>query len=382
VVTACGGGPGGTSTTGSASAAPSPNQSALFPAAGLGTLPAKTAGALQAAVSQYPSAHSLVGVSAAVVTSAGSWSGVAGTDGQGSALSTDSAFAVASVTKTFVAAELLNLARRGKVDLDAPVTNYVDVPFDTGGATVLQLASMKSGFPALPNAVVMTAAARDPSRIWALSDVVELAKDRRRSGTVGGPAVYNGVNYNVLAQVVEKVTGSSLASAIRTDLLQPAGLERIWIQAAEKPVPPLAYPADTPIRGLVDVDSGYLPSLSAASSWVGGAGAAADAPTLARWAYLLYSGRIIAPDLVTAMTAGDPDGEFGYGIGTMTANMDGTKVVGHAGSFNQYTSVMYVWSSPAAAASIVVLVPQSGGMSDDTRQDLAFLLYQMVRNSL
>ena len=333
-------------------------------------------------MTQYSSAHSLVGVSAAVVTSAGSWAGVAGTDGQGSALSTDSAFAVASVTKTFVAAELLNLARRGKVDLDAPVTNYVDVPFDTGGATVRQLASMRSGFPALPNAVVMTAAAKDPSRTWALSEVVELAKDRRRTGTVGGPAAYNGVNYNVLAQVVEKVTGSSLASAIRTDLLQPAGLERIWIQAADKPVPPLAYPADTPIRGLVDVDSGYLPSLSAASSWVGGAGAAADAPTLARWAYLLYSGRIIAPDLVTAMTAGDPDGEFGYGIGTMTANMDGTKVVGHAGSFNHYTSVMYVWPDPTAAASVVVLVPQGGGVHDDTRQDLAFWLYQMVRNSL
>ena len=120
VVAACGGGPGGTSTTGSASVAPSPNQSALFPAAGLGTLPAKTAGALQAAVSQYASAHSLVGVSAAVVTSAGSWAGVAGTDGQGSALSTDSAFAVASVTKTFVAAELLDLARRGKVNSTPP----------------------------------------------------------------------------------------------------------------------------------------------------------------------------------------------------------------------------------------------------------------------
>ena len=262
------------------------------------------------------------------------------------------------------------------------MTDYVDVPFDTGGATVRQLASMKSGFPALLNSTVMNAAAKDPSRIWALSDVMELAKDRARTGTKGGPAAYNGVNYNVLAQVVEKVTGTTLASAIRTDLLTPAGLERIWIQASDKPVPPLAYPADTPPRGLVDVDSGYLPSLSAASSWVGGAGAAADAPTLARWAYLLYGGRIIPPDLVTAMTAGDPDGEFGYGIGTMTANIDGTKVDGHAGSYNHYTSVMYVWPSPAAA-SVVVLVPQAAAtVSDDTRQDLAFLLYQMVRNSL
>jgi D-alanyl-D-alanine carboxypeptidase len=44
-----------------------------------------------------------------------------------------------SITKTFTAAEVLVLADRGLVDLDAPVTDYVELPFDAAGATVRQV---------------------------------------------------------------------------------------------------------------------------------------------------------------------------------------------------------------------------------------------------
>ena len=61
-----------------------------------------------------------------------------------------SAFAIASTTKTFVAAEVLLLASQGKIDLDAPVTEYVSLPFETNGATIRQLATMTSGSPRTP----------------------------------------------------------------------------------------------------------------------------------------------------------------------------------------------------------------------------------------
>ena len=55
--------------------------------------------------------------------------------------------AVASMTKTFVAAEVLQLAGQGRVDLDAPISDYVTVPFDTGEATVRQVLGCEAAFP-------------------------------------------------------------------------------------------------------------------------------------------------------------------------------------------------------------------------------------------
>ncbi len=92
----------------------------------------------------------MIGLSAAVVTPTGSWAGATGVDAAGTAIKPTSAFAIADITMTFVGAEVLLLASGGKIDLDAPVTTYVTLPFATNGATIRQLATMTSGFPGLP----------------------------------------------------------------------------------------------------------------------------------------------------------------------------------------------------------------------------------------
>jgi len=43
--------------------------------------------------------------------------------------------AVGSITKTITAPDVMVLAERGLVDLDAQVTDYVDLPFDAAGLT-------------------------------------------------------------------------------------------------------------------------------------------------------------------------------------------------------------------------------------------------------
>ena len=67
--------------------------------------------------------------------------------------------AVGSITKTFAAAEVLQLAGLGLVDLDAPVIDYVSVPFGTRAATVRQVLGMRSGFPLDPIEAICESAA-------------------------------------------------------------------------------------------------------------------------------------------------------------------------------------------------------------------------------
>jgi D-alanyl-D-alanine carboxypeptidase len=343
------------------SASPQPTSDGVWPLPADATLPGATAKALQAKLAELVAGSAVKGAAAAVLTPAGRWAGAIGVDAAMVAVKPTSAFSIGSITKTATAAEVLLLASKGKLDLDAPVTQYVTLPFDAGGATIRQLATMKSGFPARSDQELDQAIAKDLGKTWSAADIVAWAKDGARLGTLGGPGVYNGVNYQVLSMVIEKVTGQPLAIVLRRDLLGPAGLDRLWLQVGEKPTAPLTVAAD-PGANIVDPASGYLPSKAAASTGHGAAGMAADAPTLARWGYLLYGGRIIEPGLVATMTSGDPASEYGYGFGTMVADDSGAPIVGHGGDYIGYSSFMGCW--PNTRAVVVVLLPAEG-MSGD-----------------
>ena len=352
----------------------------LWAAAGNRALPAKTSAALQQALDDWVAARRLVGVSAAVVSAAGTWSGAAGVDGAGVRLQPTSALGIASVTKTFVAAEVVQLASRGLLNLDAPLADYVTIPFDAKGATVRQALAMRSGFPEFFGPDYKKAIAENLNRQWAAADTLALIpQDATGTGTLGGVPSYNNTNYVLLGELIARVTGLPLAQALHRDLIAPAGLNRTWVQTTEAPTAPLTVAKDVPNETLVDPTGPYLPSRAAASS-EGGCGAmASDAADVARWGYLLYGGHIIDSALVKQMEA-DPQSEptIGlYALGTtLTTDDQGTTLVGHGGGGLHwpYTSVMEVWTGNPAVA-VAVLTPQPADFGTDL-YDLVMQIHQ------
>jgi D-alanyl-D-alanine carboxypeptidase len=318
---------------------------------------------LQAAIDKWVAQGSLKGMTAAVVTPAGVWSGAAGVDAAGTPLQPDSALSIMSISKTYTAAEVMLLAGRGLVDLDAPITDYVDVPFDTQGATVRQVLAMRSGFPATTTEADQTAQAADLNREWTVSEsLATLPADAPRLGTLGGPPRYNSLNYQLLAELVANVTKKSFAQALRADLLDPAGLQRTWVQTGETPTAPLTVGGRAPYADIVDPAGPFMPSRSFASAAIGAGNLAADAADTARWGYMLYGGQVIDSTLVKQMEA-DPQTEpdMGlYALGTMVMTDDqGVAMVGHAGGGSDwpYTGSMHVWTGDPPVA-ITVLTPE------------------------
>jgi D-alanyl-D-alanine carboxypeptidase len=297
-----------------------------------------------------------IGITAAVVTEDGTWQGAAGQDGAGVDLVPESAMAIASITKTFVAAEVMQLAGLGLVGLDAPVTDYVSVPFDTKGATVRQVLGMRSGFPLDPFEAIVESAAEDLDRSWTTAEAIALADaDGPRQDSLGVYS-YNNLNYLVLGQMIEQVTGEPLAASLTRDLIEPAGLERVWVQDAQQPEPPLTVSEEDPNLDTVDNDGPWLPSRSMASSAGPAGGIAADAPSIARWGYLLYGGHVIDSALVEQMTKAEEDGaEEWYGLGTSGWVQDGDLFVGHGGDIVTYHGSLVM--ATADNVSIAVLVP-------------------------
>jgi D-alanyl-D-alanine carboxypeptidase len=317
-------------------------------------------GILAGVVSDYalsPSAGA-PGITAAALSDHGSWTGAAGTAGDGKPLRPDSMMSIASITKTFTAAEVMMLAVRGKVNLDAPMSTYVRHPLTANGATVRQALSMLGGLTDPPRAVfraMIAAQAATPGKHWTARETLDYLKPR--SSAPGAALVYADTSYLLLGLLIEKVTGMTVAQAERADLFIPAGLKRVAAQDAERPTPPLAAPARA-----VNAADGYVPSRLLAHWGADSAeGIAADAATVARWGYQLYGARLLPDESVQAMTTQPSDASIrpsiGYGLGTMVFLGLSTDVtVGHSGGDPGYTTFLAV--SPARHLAVALLIPQ------------------------
>lgn len=331
-----------------------PSQAQSLPAPGTARLDAAKAQPLQAALAKivaFPdSPAGSRGATAAVVSDRWTWSGAAGKDISGTALRPDTSIAVASITKTFVAAEVMLLAQAKKVDLDAPISTYVKHKLTTNNATVRQHLSMTAGVPDfLPDDYFRLdgAVAAAPGRHW--TAVQTLSYLTAPIEAPNSTFSYSNPSYLLLGELIESVTGQPFAAAVRRDLAAPAGLRHAAFQDGEKPQPPVATDHNESCGGQPD---GYLPCRAFASA-VGATGSlAADAPTVAHWGYQLYGGRVLPMELVGEMTTGDGD----YGLGTMlfTRLFGIGTAFGHRGDMPDSTSLLVV--IPEKKLSIALLL--------------------------
>jgi D-alanyl-D-alanine carboxypeptidase len=88
-------------------------------------------------------------MTATVMSANGTWSGAAGTADGVRDMRPDDQLAIGSITKSVIAAQVMQLVESGELALDDPATDYLpaDLDFDTNQATIRQLLSMRSGIP-------------------------------------------------------------------------------------------------------------------------------------------------------------------------------------------------------------------------------------------
>ena len=140
-----------------------------------------------------------------------------------------SVFSIRSTTKSFTAVALMQLVEQGKVDLDAPVTNYL--PYFTMAdpayqqITVRMLASHTSGLIDDESFANMPPRSEEPAATGAAIEwfVRALADDKL---TAAPPTVwqYAGTNFILLGDIIGKVSGEPYDLYITKHLLEPLGM--------------------------------------------------------------------------------------------------------------------------------------------------------------
>jgi D-alanyl-D-alanine carboxypeptidase len=282
-------------------------------------------------------------------------------------LTADTEFAVASISKTFLAALILALAEEGRLDLEASVGSYLpDLVIDPL-ITVHQLLDHTSGLhdffydPDIDEVLLA-----DRTRAWTAAEALSYVG--RPYFKPGKGWHYSNTNYVVLGLLAEAIGGAPLAEQLRVRFLAPLGLDHTHYQGVEKPLGPLARayrfsgpgPRLTPIP--LSDGSNIVPFTSVVTA-AGSAGSmASTADDLVTWAKALYGGRLLTPASLTAMVADVAvtapfKPSIPYGLGVQAATVDGRPTLGHSGRLLGSRTVVR-WL-PDQGIAIAVLTNQS-----------------------
>jgi CubicO group peptidase (beta-lactamase class C family)/fucose 4-O-acetylase-like acetyltransferase len=191
------------------------------------SLDSTLASALDSAMQTWISANAIPGgVSVAVELDDGRvWSSAYGADATTTvAVSTSDTYDIASITKTFTAAMIWQLADAGRIDLDAPMPTLLAAPdFPASQFTVRQLLMHSSG---LTNYRDTPQYGADPAAIDTPVKALMASAANPLLFTPGSKSAYSSSNYLALGLLVEQVTEQSYDTLLQ-QLANGAGLGTI-----------------------------------------------------------------------------------------------------------------------------------------------------------
>ena len=238
----------------------------------------------------------------------------------------NSTFRLASVSKQFTATAILVLAERGDINIDDPITKYLPDQTPYEAVTVRQLLNHTSGVPDYYDDIAKT------EELLSNEDVAGyVAQYDGPVFTPGDKYEYSNSAYELLAQIVEAVSGDSFAAFMQESVFGPAGMRGSLIHDHTAPAIANRVYGYTPAAGdyeLLDYD--FLNGI------VGSGGMFATLNDFYAWDQALDNGTVItAPTLERAYTKATlNDGtELDYGLGWRLDSYDGSKRSAHGGSW-------------------------------------------------
>jgi CubicO group peptidase (beta-lactamase class C family) len=284
-----------------------------------------------------------------------------------SPFSVDSVCPVGSLTKSFTALAVVQLAQRGALDLDAPVVKYLPW-FRTGDRersdriTVRMLLNHTSGLPSLDERMF-----EEGSVEHAMEQAVRMFRARQTAREPGQTFEYSNEGYTIAGLIIHRVTGKSYCDYLQAALLDPLRMER---SAADE-------------EGLERLNSltGHSPGINraipgrffyAAAGAPSGSTLACSARDLGQYLIAMVNhgrvgdGQVIAPKALDEMMSptidfpcpvsfddGGDRSTWHYGLGWMIAEIDGRRVVLQEGDTGLAGSIAMI--DPARSLGVCIV---------------------------
>ena len=258
-------------------------------------------------------------------------------------MSPDDRFPIQSITKSIVAAAVVQLVAEGALSLDDTVQEVYPGLLPQGSRiTVRHLLSHRAGLhdPTdgdLPPLADMTQ-----------DTVVEIAADHPLEFTPGSEGMYSNAGFEVLGRIVERITGTSLGAALAEGIFIPAGMAHSRLGGTPS------------VQGYLDgkvAEDPYFPFVR------GSGGVVSTVRDIDAFYTALFHGELLDPDLVETMTTSLGPATFAddYGLGIWINRESCGVAMGHSGAGPGFNTK--AWTLQGTDRSVVVMVNDGDGYS-------------------
>ena len=297
-----------------------------------------------------------------------------GEDGAGVALTTATAFQIASVSKSFDAACVMLLVDRGLVSLDDSLPSRVPgAPPEWDAITIRHLLTHTSGLAHWDGVTGL-----DPFRACAREELIALFAATPLKSRPGERFSYSSLGFVLLADIVGSIAGMSYPSFLASEVLEPLGLEQT--RAAD--------PAAGVAAAHGSAAGQPVEPFELATVCVGTGDVWSTTGDLVRWPSALAGADFLRAETRAAIFSGPApigpgeDGvtevpgltDLAYGYGWYTALFGGERLVFHTGDNPGFASLV-AWA-PDRDLRVAVLEADQADFSPPVLSALAELLSQ------
>ena len=268
----------------------------------------------------------------------------------GAPITVGTIFEAGSVSKQFTAAAVLLLDARGALSLDDTLQQWFpEIPAYHAPITIRHLMLHSSGLRDWGSVAGLGGWPRW-TRAYNHHDALAImARQRGLNHDPGAEFSYTNSGYNLMAILVERVTGTPFAEFTRRELFEPLGMHHTsWRDDFTRVVPGRAQAYSRTMAGWrLDMPFEYVH---------GNGGLLTTVEDLLTWTRALEEGRIGTPDVTTAMrTRGTfNDGQpMGYGGGLFLGPIRGVEAISHGGATAGYRAVLATFPDPKLSIAIL-----------------------------
>ena len=276
-------------------------------------------------------------------------------------------YRIGSITKQFTAAAVMRLVERGSVHLDDPIGRYLpELPGAWRPVRIRQLLNHTSGIPSYTD--LGEAWARRWGEYMPPDTLVALTANKPMDFEPGTGWRYDNTGYVLLGMLLEKVSGQPYGAYLDSTMFRPLGLSNTrYCDRA----PLIAHRSQGYQReGKVFTNAPYL---DMSQPYAAGA-LCSTVGDLARWDWLLATGKVVNQSSYTAMTS--PQGIATldrYGFGLVRDAVDSHVRITHGGGINGFISSNAYF--PDDSLSITVLANAAPSDPDALLTNIARVVF-------
>lgn len=316
-------------------------------------LPSNSAATLQQVLDESIKEESIPGAVLYISTPQGTWIGASGKASleTGTLMKPKDRFRIGSVCKTFVSVVVLQLVQEGKLNLDDPITKFLPKEItsrlpNSNHITIRELLNHTSGLSNYMNDEFYAEVKKKPTYPWTATEVLQFVYDLAPVGDPGEKFQYSDTNYILLELIIDKITGSSLATQIRDRILTPLGLNNTFMELRE-PIPGGFVNSYRKVDGVRT----NVTQLNEGNG-LGDGGLISSASDLAKFVHaLLAEGKLLSPKTLKQMLMSFKDDN--YGLGLASRQTEWGELLGHSGGTAGHRAEMYYL--PTHDITVVVL---------------------------